>query len=450
MGTDRWVNLAWIWLPGLLAAAVTFGQAEPPVPAGPPTPDAPTPEAQESERPEPATLPQVPERRAQPVPGDEVVLIMRDGQRISGIFVAQTPELVAIRVGGVEARVPASDVERVVAKMPLHERYRQMRAMIDDGDAERLLLVAEWLRTNGLLDEAAAELDFVLKLEPSNGEAARLRDLVEKQRALRDRQRELSGLPPRTARPAQRAPSSIDEDRRDELWEPPTLTSEQINLVRVYEVDLADSPRLVIPRETVERLLTRYASNPLIPTSREGRAQFHRLPPEEILSVMFRVQARDLYGEVQVLANPPSVRQFKDNVNRGWLATSCASTACHGGPDAGALQLVGRRPSSDASVYSNFLTIERHRLPSGEPLLNFDDPERSPLLQMGLPRQDALFPHPDVKGWTPAFRNARAKRFQQTAEWIRSLYQPRPEHPIAFPPAGPEGAPAGPQERIVR
>lgn len=423
----------------LSALAVPAGSAiaqEAPPPAEPPAPapaDAPIPAPADEQ---PPTLPEPPEEDADPEPGAEVVVILRDGGRISGVFVARNADLVAVKVAGVEARIPAADVERVVARLPLEERYRQMRAMIDEGDVERLLLVAEWLRANGMLDEANAEIEHILKLEPANSSAARLRGLIDNQRALRDRQKDML---PSIPRPTPRSDIALTPDSPEmesSEWETPTLSAAEINLIRVYELDLNDPPRVIIPRETIERLLTEFAGHAMLPSSREGKAEFFQLPPEEILAVMFKLQARNLYGEVQVLANPDSLRQFKDNVNRGWLSTSCASTACHGGPDAGGFRLVGRRPSSDAAVYTNFLILDRAHLSSGEPLIDFESPERSPLLQMGLPRADSIFPHPVVKGWNPTFRNDRAKRFLQTVEWINSIYQPRPEIPIIYPPEG--------------
>lgn len=441
------ILIPWTTLIGVaVATAQPSGPA--PDPAGP-QPASPT---SEEKKPEPATLPSPPETSAEPEPGSDVVVVMRNGQRLSGVFVARTPDLVAVRVAGVEARIPASQVERVVAQLPLRERYQQMRSMIDDGDIDRLLLIAEWLRANGLLDEALAEINHIMKVAPNNAEAMRLQELIDKQALLRDRQRDLPRAPTRSGAPSE--DPDIESARAAVVWEPPLLTPEQINLVRVYELDLSDPPRIIIPRETVDQLLEEYTGNPVIPTSREGKAEFYKLAPEEILSVMFTVQARDLYGQVQVLANPASMRQFKDSVNRGWLATSCATQACHGGPDAGDFTLVGRRPSSDEAVYTNFIILERHRLSSGEPMINYEEPEKSPLLQLGLPRSGSAFPHPEVKGWSPTFRNARAKRFEQTVDWIRSMYEPRPEHPIEYPPPevedGPKKAPGTPNKGVPR
>ena len=79
-------------------------------------------------------------------------------------------------------------------------------------------------------------------------------------------------------------------------------------------------------------------------------------------------------------------------------------------------------------------------------LIDWDDPARSPLLQMALNRSDSLTPHPDVgsgpgsRGWRPVFRSTEDRRFQLAVEWIRSMYRPRPEYPIDYQPPLPSGA----------
>jgi hypothetical protein len=163
---------------------------------------------------------------------------------------------------------------------------------------------------------------------------------------------------------------------------------------------------------------------------------------------MFRVRARDLYGEVKVLDHPRSMQQFRDQVHRSWVVNSCATTRCHGGSDAGRLMLSSRRQASDAAVYTNFLILERFRLEDGTPLINYDDPARSPLLHLGLPRDISRFPHPvvptqDGRGdlWRPVFRNPGDRRFQEAIDWMNAMYRPRPEYPVDYTPPTGETAP---------
>ncbi|TVQ60530.1 MAG: tetratricopeptide repeat protein [Phycisphaerales bacterium] len=369
----------------------------------------------------------------------EVILILKGGQRITGTLISQDDTTIVLRVGAVDVRVPREDVEHLNVQRPARERYRELRSLIDDADSERLLQLAEWLRERGLYDEAMEEIAHVLSIEPDNPEALRLRLLINRLIALRERTANDDAREPRERAVPRRAPVETDF---------PLLSEEQINLIKVYELDLSNPPRIIIPRATVERFLERYSEHPLVPTTREGRTAFHRKPAAEILDVMFRVRARDLYADIRVIGNPASIDRFRDAVSRGWLATACASTACHGGDAAGSFRLYARRPHSDEGVYTNFLIIDRHRMSGDVPLINYEQPALSPLLQMGLPRDDSAYPHPNVRGWRPAFRNAQDRRFRQTVDWIESLYKPRPEHPIDYTPPGPSVRPAeGPVER---
>lgn len=438
----RHLRAAVVWW-GALAGGASHGAQD--APPGDPAP--------EQAAPAPATLPAPREAKRDPGPGDEVIVTLTSGERLIGRLVARTEKETVLTIGAVDVRVAAGEIERVTVQRPLGERYREMRRLIDDTDVARLLLLAEWLRGNGLLDEAAAELDLALRVEPTNVEASRLREMVTKQIELRERSgRRGAGAPGVPERGPDDAPRPLPAPSESGGF--PLLSPEQVNLVKVFEIDLNRPPKFVIERGTVERLLQRYGGHALIPTTREGREAFFRLDPLEVLNVMFRVQARDLYGEVRVQGNPESMRQFRDNVHRGWLINSCAAPGCHGdggggrAPATSSLALFNRKSTAEQSVYSNYLILERHRLADGAPLIDYDKPDMSPLLQMGLPRTESARPHPDVRGWAPVFRTMDDQRYRQAVEWIKSMYQPRPEIPVEYPPKPATPAPA--PEPVVR
>jgi len=167
-------------------------------------------------------------------------------------------------------------------------------------------------------------------------------------------------------------------------------------------------------------------------------------------SDLFRARARDLYGSVEVIGQPQSVRIFRDRVQAGWLVNNCATSRCHGGPDIGGLWLVNRKPRSDAATYTNLLILERTELFDGRPLIDFERPAASAMLQLGLPTNDSARPHPKVVGWRPAFRNRDARAFRFAVSWIDAMYEPRPEYPVEYVPPG--MAEQGPEDReeIVR
>jgi len=426
---------------------------------------APAPAQSEEPEPAPETQPAPETADIEPEPtntkrtaeaGDDVVVILESGERIEGEFVGQDDAYLVVLVGAVNLRIDRASVERVIVLDPPLVRYERMRRLIGDEDVDRLLMLADWLRREKLYEQSLTELNHILEVSPNDGEALRLKKVVENLLALerRARAQDLVRRVDDAPEQADPRPGRAPAPTRPKPGEFPLLRPDQIALMKVYEVDLRDPPRMVVDREVVDRLIRDYGDNPLIPGTREGKEALYRKTAPEILDLMFRVRARELYERVQVLDMPRAVRKFRDHVHAAWLINSCASTRCHGGSEAGRLQLTNYRPTSEESVFTNLLILERFRTSSGQPLLDFAEPERSVLLQTGLPRNDSLSPHPVVPGWTPAFRNREARRFAQAVDWLRSMYRPRPDYPIEYTPPGQgaeqEGPPAPGEQPVER
>lgn len=397
----------------------------------------------------PASVPESPSStkalERDPVPGDRVILVFLDGQRVEGEFVRSEPAFAVVKVANVESPFERSTLSQIIVIEAPLARFQRLRSAIRDSDTERRTDLAAWAKEQGLYEEGLAEAQGVLKLDPGSDDAIRLRAELESLIRLREAAKRnvvpapADGNEDGPARGAEKGPHPT----RPQLGEFPLLTDEQVNTIKVYEVDLKNPPRITISRETVDRLLTQYADHPLIPTSREGKDGFRLLPPEKILETMFRVRARDLYSEVKVVDNPASMKKFREQVHSAWLVNNCATTRCHGGSAAGRLLLTNRRPNADQSVYTNFLIIDRFQTAEGRPLLNWAEPERSVLLQMGLPMDDALTPHPEVKGWAPVFRSRDDRRFGQAVEWMKMMYRPRPDYGVEYPAKAEDGEDAG-------
>lgn len=362
--------------------------------------------------------------------GTDVLVILNTGQRLKGVFISMDRRELTVRIGMIEARLPRGQVERVIPQLSARERYHEMRAVIEDSDIDRLLALCEWLRTNRLFAEARLEMDHVLTLEPTNPDAIRLSRLIHEEQKLDEQPR------------ARRRDSGRESGdrllvRRTERLLPsefPLLTESQANLLKVWEIDLTNPPKLVIPRLTTDKLLDRYGDDPTLPTTQDARETFHRRAPVEILKEMFRLRARDLYGEVQVVGMPDSLQRFREDVNGTWLINNCSTTRCHGGTEAGELMLYNRQPRAERPALTNFLIVDRFRTAAGRPLIDYENPERSPLLQLGLPRAASAFPHPEVDGWRPAFSTMDSRGFGRTIDWIRSMPRPRTDSPIDYTP----------------
>ena len=369
---------------------------------------------------------------------DEVVVSLLDGRQFTGLLVSESPAVITLRIEGIEAPVDRGAIAGMERLAPVVERYLQMRAAIRDDDPDRRLDLAEWLRAREQFGLALLEVEGVLERRPQDPRARRMRTLIEQLILLRSRsgqgvqgRDEPMGRPSRPERPAF-----------------PLLTDAQVNLMKVYELDLKRPPALMVRREVIDEILERYKGHELIPLSREGRQALYRAPAVEIVELLFKLRARELYPRIQVLGQPESMRLFRDEVHRTWLANACATTKCHGGAEAGRLQLATERINADRTVFTNFLILDRFRIPDPEgknpdglSLIDYERPERSPLHQMGLPRDISLFPHPRLIGrdearFRPIFRSMDDSAYRDAVDWIESLYKPRPEYPVDYTPPG--------------
>lgn len=384
------------------------------------------------------SAPSKPATTATKVEQRETELTLKDGQKVTGVLISQDAESVILNIQGVNTTFAMNQVARLAELPTIEERYQRFRANTPDEDVEGLLKLARWLHERRRHDLALREVERALKAEPDHPGANQLKIVLEEQLKLEGVQ---PAAPREPREPRERVVAPLDA--MDTF---PLLSDEQINLIRVFEVDLKDPPRMIIPRAAVEQFMTKYAGQLVegrgqVPTTPEGREQFLRQKPAEILAWFFDLRAREFYDKVEVQENPRSMRQFRDNVHRTWLVNACATTKCHGGEEAGRLFLYTRRPNNDRSAYTNFLILDRFRTAEGQGLIDFAQPARSPLLHMGLPRNKALFPHPEVKGlgrvWKPIFDGEDDPNFRAAVAWIQSMYENRTGYPIEYAPPVP-------------
>ncbi|MDX2018430.1 MAG: hypothetical protein SFY95_12435 [Planctomycetota bacterium] len=425
----------------VLAAGLALAQPDSsPSPTPPPTPTpTPTPEPTPEPTREPESAPEA-EDAIEDI--EETIVTFLDGRKVTGVLMMIEREALTLRIGPIEQRFATREIDRWETLPPISVRYREMRASIPDRDTDARLVLAQWLADKKRYDLALKEVESILVSEPGHPQAEQMKLQYEKLQELarKGTSRTVPGEPVRKRAPEAPARSF------------PVLSEEQINLIKVYEVDLRDPPRMIIPRELIDELIARFKDHPAMPRTQEGRDDLYRQRPDQIVDLLFRVRARELYGKVKVQDHPPAFKLFRDLVHSSWLMNSCATTRCHGGEQAGRLMLTARRPNSDFAVYTNFLILDRFRMRDGTPLLNWDSPAQSALLQLGLPRNISRVPHPDVtgprgqRGWEPVFATEQDQRFQDALRWMNAMYRPRPEYPIdyALPTPGTASGAAAP------
>lgn len=400
-------------------------------------PPAPTPPPSARPATAPASAPARPSIPAADEDTTELVVQLKDGRRFTGPVVRQNSEEVVIALSGVPMRFTIDEIEKLETLEPLMVRYRKLREAVGD-NPDQIVRLAEWLQSREKYAIALTEVERALALDKACASALKLKPVLEQQVILQHARVKKDAAPEKQTgvRPAAPAP----QRPRDF----PLLTDADVQLIKVFETNFDEKPRLIIPRAVTQKLLEKYASHPLVPITKEGRDAVLRQSPAEILDLMFKLQAREFYPQVEVLDQPRAFVAFRDQVCRTWLVNSCATTGCHGGTDAGRFMLFNGRPNSERTVYTNFYILSKYRLPDGVPLLNFDEPEASPLLEFGLPREKSRHPHPIVPrgvnehdAFKPFFRSSDDMQFTAAVEWIKSLYRPRPDYPISYTPLKP-------------
>ena len=367
-----------------------------------------------------------------PQPG---VISLRDGSILQCTIHADEFEGVTYSIAGVRNVLPRDEVFAVTLLPSVEDRLAQWKKSIAPGDLSRLLQVCHWLLQEDRPDLALAELETLLAAHPGERSVQELLSLA------------------RHSLPAASDDGPAESERRAEPNNPylgRVLTPDEVNLIRVFEVDLADPPRLSIDPSTVRELLSHYASSKLVPSNDADRQRLIEADPVEVLRLMFALRAREFYSRVKVVTEPTSLRLFNRSVYSRWLIPNCATSNCHGGMDAGDFLLHTERVNAAEVRTTNLLTVLRKSF-DGVPLIDWGSPHESLLLQYALPRHLARTPHPAVKGWTPALGRDPERMATETEIWIRSMYQPRPDYMVDWdPPARPVLAPDDPANAEVR
>ena len=353
---------------------------------------------------------------------------LRDGSVLSGELIEDRYDAVILRIKGVLTTLPRETVVQTRFDLSLEEKYQRFRKSIAPDQYLRRLDLAQWLFEQKAYKLANRELVEIVA-ESQLPRAIELLRMVKAQIALEE-----GSLP--KGRSTERRPDSDrvgTVDLKDML--PSKLVSaEDVNLMRVYEIDFRSPPsRINVAPETIRELLESYGASPLIPGDSSGRTRLFRAEPMEVVDLMFQLKAREFYPRIQVKSEPPSLNLFRQRVHDAWIIPNCATSRCHGGLDGGRLFLHRRGSKSERVRYTNLLILERWN-ELDQPLIDWQDPERSLIIQYGLPRKDARFPHPDVKGWRPIFTPGNHRILRDSLRWIESMYRPRPGYPVEYDP----------------
>ncbi len=352
--------------------------------------------------------------------GRRVRVVFNDRRTLVGKLIDDGYSEATIEIEGIQTKYSRDAVSEVIPYPTDMELYERFRTTLEPDQFSTRYTLAMWLYNKKMYSESKKELESLLE-STNHYEAKQLLNEVTAQLVL---------MTPIDDEPARVKPSVDAGDSET----PSNLVSDSdVNLMRVYELDLADPPRMQVSEELIAAMLEKYADSALIPATAAEKTSFYSKDPVDIVKILFALKARELYPQINVRGEPEALNTFRQRVHNAWLINNCATSRCHGGTDAGRLFLHNRNHKDDNVRSTNLLILTRTTL-DGLPLIDFEKPTDSLIYQYALPTTEARRPHPDVRGWEPVFMPLRRGLQEDFVKWVRGMRVRAGEYPIEYTP----------------
>ncbi|MEM6749173.1 MAG: hypothetical protein AAF612_01765 [Planctomycetota bacterium] len=392
---------------------------------------------------------------AGPARAEAVVVTLNSGQTLTGEKVRETDAQLVLRDEAGRTRTLAkSDIASVAPRLSPQQEYAQRSAQLAPEDLDGRWTLAYDMHERGANDLALRELEALARRFPQ-GENARhdriyfllqtVRNEIARSQP-RDRGEDAAAAESRRTTGSQ-APAVVG-NRVLTPAEPQRLSRDQINLLKVWElpIDLENARVTVrVSRDVLEKVLEDYQRElPQEYRGRRGRADFLRLRGWQHAQMLFDLEARPYYGDIEVIRGPETLQTFQNRIHPGHVLRYFAPRFASGQTG---LFLFGPGPgaSPESVAMSNFLILSQAEAAGGR-FIDRDNPAQSLLVQWSLPREVADIPAPQVPAWAPAFDSLDDPECQNLIRWIGALYAPMPDYGIDYavpvykqqaPPAGP-------------
>lgn len=362
------------------------------------------------------------------------VVLTVNGQRFEG-DVTERADDVIITIRGVQTTLNRGDVSSIEYNGGFAADFADRLSRLAADDAKGRIELARWAMQQGQFESARDALESALAIDTNNAEATQLLGHARSQIRLQLQQGAAAGhgrsVGPAgsTTRPAE--PASDGRRRASRV-----LSEGDIQAIRRAEwrTDRDDPVRVRIEVP----LAKAYAESKQIKWSDFSR----RRPVDQARALLTDGSPADRKA-VTILSDPPSMAEFKRFV-APTILSGCATSNCHGGPNAGRFVLINPA-ENEAAVYSNFFLLDSYVKPAtpapagssaeqaagsvfgggaGElRMIERGKPSRSLLVQYGLPPDVAEYDHPKVANYdTPVFQSMNDPRLEPIVRWIeRSL-----------------------------
>lgn len=345
------------------------------------------------------------------------------------------------------------------------QEFAKRRAALAANDAAGRVRLARWAFERKEYDLARDVAEEAVTLDRRNQEAQEMLRTIDAQRRLNNKPP--SGQP--SGQPAVRPPAT----KAPAIGAPtpgpagnglvPPLMPDEVNLVRLLEWRGEKGVRIRLLNDVKRRFLARSDIRP---------AEFNRMNAVEQAEIMKEKGGRDLWNDIRMTNDPPSMREYRTQIQRTVLE-GCATAACHGGGAGSDRFALHPRAEQDAEAYANFITLHKYQYkPKNGPeaaMIDRNRPEDSLVVQFGLAPTAANIPHPEVEGFRPIFRTPNDAKLKTLVRWLNDFMTPmRNDYGVPFdaqedeeaeapameaqapvPPANPTGTapPGGPPGR---
>jgi tetratricopeptide (TPR) repeat protein len=351
----------------------------------------------------------------------------KDGRSIEGDIADKGADGATITTRAGQITIRADEIAEIQYGGNIKEAYeKRLAALPKDAGARAHVDLARWLYENKEYELARKELDTALALDPNNQDAAVLRQTVDRTMLLDKRTTPVRPAAGAGAGAAAGAGATNKNVGGTAIKERHLLNAEQINTIKQFEL-----------RNDEQRVRVRLDNNvgkKYIEMANIQPNEFARLPdPLKALEIL-KNGSQDMRKDVKIVTDPQAILEFKAKVQPA-LLQGCATTACHGGSNAGKF-LFYNPADNDAVSYTNFYTLTQLTSTVDKTERRMIDrlyPKNSLILQFGLPRDRAEFDHPDVPGWKMFFSGTQDTRYLNGLDWIQNGLVPiQPNYGIEF------------------
>ena len=361
------------------------------------------------------------------------VVKTRNGQSYEG-DITEKGDLVIVNNRGIETRINKSNIESVTFPEDFDKQFGQRLAKLEKNDARGRIALAREAFENGRYRLARDVLEEALTIDPNNADAAQFRETVMAQIRLE--------------RAKQNAPATVAADDRPAATRPATtMAAEQdhrllkprdINAIRREELTRDERNVPIRFENDVNRRYAKQFSN-------EQPGVFLALPAlQQAMRILADVDngtaPKEMREDIKVMRDPAAMLEYRRAI-QPYVLQNCATSHCHGGPNAKVFQLI-TPAESDPATYTNFYILQSlNKKAAGGGgvfakgqlyVIDRMQPTRSLLLDYSIPRQFAEYDHPEVPNFKPPLRGPDDPRHRVMLDWISNSLNPAPNYGIEF------------------